>query len=237
MSRQVRSEATRRKILDAAIEVFGEVGYAAAGWSTIIERTGMTKGALYHHFDSKESLASNIIEEGSDTLLGAYRNVCKASSPGLENVVHGSFTLIDVLGSDKMARAAAQLATALSGFNEAASRFYANLVLETAQEARRAVKEGDLRSDIDADVLSASIVGTISGTRFIATAISSHGRIGDVVGDPFARLHQIWELLLPGIASEASLAYFQQFLRREVMRHTAAANVHRDDAAGAPETD
>jgi len=237
MSRQVRSEATRRKIFDAAIEVFGEVGYAAAGWSTIIERTGMTKGALYHHFDSKESLASNIIEEGSDTLLGAYRNVCKASSPGLENVVHGSFTLIDVLGSDKMARAAAQLATALSGFNEAASRFYANLVLETAQEARRAVKEGDLRSDIDADVLSASIVGTISGTRLIAAAISSHGRIGDVVGDPFARLHQIWELLLPGIASEASLPYFQQFLRREVMRHTAAANVHRDDAAGAPETD
>jgi hypothetical protein len=70
----------------------------------------------------------------------------------------------------------------------------------------------------------------------IATAISSHGRIGDVVGDPFARLHQIWELLLPGIASEASLPYFQQFLRREVMRHTAAANVHHDDA-GAPETD
>jgi AcrR family transcriptional regulator len=54
MARQVRSEATRRKILDAAIDVFGDVGYAAAGWNTIIERTGMTKGALYHHFDSKE---------------------------------------------------------------------------------------------------------------------------------------------------------------------------------------
>lgn len=123
MPRQVRSEATRQKILDAAIEVFGEVGYAAAGWSTIIERTGMTKGALYHHFDSKESLASNIIEEGSDAILSAYRNVCKSSSPGLENIVHGSFTIVDVLGSDKMARAAAQLATALSGFNGAASRF------------------------------------------------------------------------------------------------------------------
>lgn len=236
MPRQVRSEATRQKILDAAIEVFGEVGYAAAGWSTIIERTGMTKGALYHHFDSKESLASNIIEEGSDTLLGAYRNVCKSSSPGLENIVHGSFTIVDVLGSDKMARAAAQLATALSGYNEAASRFYANLVLETAQEARRAAKEGDLRSDIDADVLSASIVGTISGTRLIATSISSHGRIGDVVGDPFARLHQIWELMLPGIVSESSLSYFQQFLRREVMRHTPATAPVDDDAAE-PETD
>jgi Bacterial regulatory proteins, tetR family len=54
MTRQVRSEATRRKILDAAIDVFGEVGYAAAAWGTIIERTVMTKGALYHHFDSKD---------------------------------------------------------------------------------------------------------------------------------------------------------------------------------------
>src|ERR1700722_17182181 len=106
MARQVRSEVTRRKIIDAAIDVFGDVGYAAAGWSTIIERTGMTKGALYHHFDSKESLASNIIEAGSDTILSAFRSVCGSSSPGLENLLHGTFTIVEVLGSDKMARAA-----------------------------------------------------------------------------------------------------------------------------------
>ena len=82
MARQVRSEVTRRKIIDAAIDVFGEVGYAAAGWGTIIERTGMTKGALYHHFDSKDSLASAIIEEGSETLVAAFRNVCGSSFAG-----------------------------------------------------------------------------------------------------------------------------------------------------------
>ena len=121
-----------------------------------------------------------------------------------------------------MAHAAAQLATALSGFNEAASRFYANLMLETAQEARRAIKEGDLRGGIDPDVLSASIIGTIFGARLVANAISSHGRIGDIIGDPTARLHQIWNLLLPGVVSEASLPYFQQFLRREEMRYAVA---------------
>src|SRR5690242_4367785 len=52
MARQVRSEATRRKIVDAAID-----GYAAA-WNMIVERTGMPKGARYRHFESKESLAS-----------------------------------------------------------------------------------------------------------------------------------------------------------------------------------
>lgn len=236
MARQVRSEATRRKILDAAIEVFGEVGYAAAGWSTIIERTGMTKGALYHHFDSKESLASNIIEEGADALLSAFRNVCGSSSPGLENLVHGTFTLVEVLSSDKMARSAEQLAAALSGFNGAASRFYANLVLETAEEARRAIKEGDLRNDINPDVLSVSIMGAVFGARLVTNGISSHDRIGDIVGDPAARLRQTWTLLLPGVVSEASLAYFQQFLRREGMRH-AAAKAARHDAKAESETD
>ena len=48
---QARSEATRQKILDAAIDLFSEVGYAAAGLGEIIECAGMTKGALYHHFD------------------------------------------------------------------------------------------------------------------------------------------------------------------------------------------
>jgi AcrR family transcriptional regulator len=231
MARQVRSEATRQKILDAAIDVFGEVGYAAAVWGTIIERTGMTKGALYHHFDSKESLASNIIEAGSDRLLSAFRNVCGSSSPGLENLLHGSFTIVEVLSSDKMARAAERLASALSGFNGAASRFYAILVLEMAQEARRAIKEGDLRDDIDPDLLSGSIVGAMFGMRLVTDAISGHDKIGDVVDGLTGRLRQIWELLLPGVVSDASLPYFRQFLQREVMRHAAATAARNDSGA------
>ena len=93
MARQVRSEATRRKILDAAIEVFGEVGYAAAGWNTIIERTGMTKGALYHHFDSKESLASAIIEEKAIAAVAIRtppRNMTPANNHASGAPTHGS---------------------------------------------------------------------------------------------------------------------------------------------------
>ena len=63
---QARSEATRQKLLDAAIDLFSEVGYAAAGLGEIIERAGMTKGALYHHFDSKDALATAIIEQSTN---------------------------------------------------------------------------------------------------------------------------------------------------------------------------
>ncbi|MEB3980319.1 TetR/AcrR family transcriptional regulator [Mycobacterium sp. 663a-19] len=233
MARQVRSELTRRKILDAAIDVFMEVGYTAAGWGTIVERTGMTKGALYHHFDAKEPLASAIIEEGSGTLLGAFRNVCRPGSPALENMIHGTLAVANVLGSDKTAAAAEQLAAALSGFNETASGFYANLVNQVAAEARRAITEGDLREHVDPEMVSESIIGAMFGTRLVFNAKSGN----DVAagGGLTGRLTQIWELLLPGIAVEASLSYFQQFLHREALRHAKVA-VARDDATVEPAT-
>ena len=239
MARQVRSEATRRKILNAAMDVFGEVGFAAAGWNTIIEQTGMTKGALYHHFDSKESLASAIIEEGSDAIFIAFRNVCGASSPALENMIHVTFTIANVLSSDKMARAAAQLTAALAGFNQAAANFAANLTDTMAAQARRATAEGDVRQDFDPVVISESILGAMFGTRLLSMAISAKGRpaqregreVSCVKEDSAGRTGQFWELLLTGIATEASLPYFRQFLAREAIRHARPATSSPGDAA------
>jgi AcrR family transcriptional regulator len=235
MARQMRSEATRRKILDAAIDVFGEVGYAAAGWGTIIERSGMTKGALYHHFDSKDSLASDIIDEGSATLLNAFRNVCGSSSPGLENLLHGTFAIVKVTSSDDLARTAVQLTSVLSGFNEAAGRLCAGLVELMAAEARRAVKEGDLRDDLDPEVVSKSIAGAMFGTRLLSDAIAGRDRDGRPADDPTGCLSQTWELLLPGIASEASLPYLREFLAREAIRRARPAATSTE-AVAAPKS-
>ena len=227
MARQVRSEVTRRKILDAAVDVFDEVGYTVAGWGTIVERTGMTKGALYHHFDAKEPLAAAIIEEGSETLLATFRNGCGSGSPALENIIHGSFAVVNMLSSDKMARAAEQLAAALNGFNEAASGFYVKCVAELTAEAGRAIAERDLRADLDPEVVSRSIVGAMFGTRMLSNAMYGHDTGGGVVSE---RLSQIWELLLPGLVSESSLPYFRQFLYRETMRHARAVTQNGDAA-------
>ncbi|OBA68737.1 spore coat protein CotS [Mycobacterium sp. 1554424.7] len=240
MARQVRSEATRRKILDAAIDVFGDVGYAAAGWNTIIERTGMTKGALYHHFDSKESLASAIIEEGSETILVAFRNVCGSSSPALENMIHGTFTIANMLSTDKTARAAEQLTAALTGFNEAAMRFCANMVELMAAQAQRGAAEGDVRQDLDPVVISESIVGAMFGTRLLYNAIAAKGLAGRdgsaaVEGGLAPHTNQFWELLLPGIVTEASLPYFREFLSREALRHGPPAGSSSGDAVAVPE--
>jgi AcrR family transcriptional regulator len=121
---QARSAATRQKILDAAIDLFSEVGYAAAGLGEIIERAGLTKGALYHHFDSKDALATAIIEQGTDLTRDAFRHVCESSSPALENTIHGVFVVTDLLVCDKTARTAEQLTRGLAEFNSTASQVW-----------------------------------------------------------------------------------------------------------------
>ena len=109
MVRQARSEATRKRIINAAVDLFAEVGYQATGLGDIIERAEMTKGALYYHFDSKEALATAIIEEGANTALTAFRSISEPSSPALENMIHGVFVVADLMTTDKMVRTGSRL--------------------------------------------------------------------------------------------------------------------------------
>ncbi|MER6314300.1 ScbR family autoregulator-binding transcription factor [Streptomyces sp. NPDC001581] len=63
MARQERAVRTRRAILEAAAAVFDERGYDAATIADILARAGVTKGALYFHFASKQELAQGVLEE------------------------------------------------------------------------------------------------------------------------------------------------------------------------------
>ena len=51
-----RRDLTRQRLLDAAAEVFAEVGLDAASVEAICERAGFTRGAFYSNFDSKDEL-------------------------------------------------------------------------------------------------------------------------------------------------------------------------------------
>ncbi|MCJ7737907.1 MAG: TetR/AcrR family transcriptional regulator [Anaerolineae bacterium] len=56
MPTQQRSQATQTSILDAAAAAFAEQGYDATGVAEICKRAGVSKGAFYYHFESKQLL-------------------------------------------------------------------------------------------------------------------------------------------------------------------------------------
>lgn len=211
MARQVRSEATRRKILDAAVEVFTEVGFGAADRSAIIERTGMTKGAFYHHFDSMESLAAAIIDEGATLVFSELSAMSASFAPAMENIVHGTFVIARVFASNKVVRTAERLTVAFGKFDTSPSATYAAWIDATAADAKRAVAEGDIRPELDPRIVSESIIGATMGARMLVQATHTN--------DLIPRLTQMWELLFPAIVTETSIGYYSEFLAREALRH------------------
>jgi AcrR family transcriptional regulator len=214
MVRQARSEATRKKIITSAVELFNEIGYPAAGLGDIIARAEMTKGALYYHFNSKESLATAIIEEGNARLLTVFRNVATSSAPALESIIHGVFVVADSLSTDEIARSGTQLMRAFGEFNEAAARAYDGWVTQMMECTRRAIDEGDLREDLDPQAVGETIVGLMLGAELLSNAMSAGA-------DLLARVARTWNLLLPAIVTQESRSYFDEFLSRESMRHWA----------------
>ncbi len=54
---------TRRTLLSESRQLFSARGYGAVGLSEIVEAAGVTKGALYHHFDSKAGLFRAVLEQ------------------------------------------------------------------------------------------------------------------------------------------------------------------------------
>ncbi|HWA65800.1 MAG TPA: helix-turn-helix domain-containing protein [Mycobacteriales bacterium] len=62
-NRAAQATETRGALLNAARELFGGQGYAATSIEEIVDRAGVTKGALYHHFADKEALFQAVFEQ------------------------------------------------------------------------------------------------------------------------------------------------------------------------------
>lgn len=60
--RQDRSRATRKRLLEAAIECLAEVGWSGSTVAVVAERAGVSRGAAQHHFPTREDLVTSAVE-------------------------------------------------------------------------------------------------------------------------------------------------------------------------------
>jgi AcrR family transcriptional regulator len=72
-----RSEATRKRILDAAIHCLAEDGYACATTTRIVDRAGVSRGAQLHHFPSKAILLTEAIRHLASERISELERAAK----------------------------------------------------------------------------------------------------------------------------------------------------------------
>jgi AcrR family transcriptional regulator len=89
-------ETTTAALIAAARELFAERGYAAVGTEEIVQRAGVTRGALYHHFkDGKEQLFRAVLVELSAELVRQVVALASAAGDPFEELVVGCEGFLD----------------------------------------------------------------------------------------------------------------------------------------------
>lgn len=82
-----RTAATRTRVLDAAVEALVEVGYAATTTQEVNRRAGVSRGALLHHFPTRESLVVAAVAHLVDRRLEEVLSRPRTGAEGLEILI------------------------------------------------------------------------------------------------------------------------------------------------------
>jgi AcrR family transcriptional regulator len=100
-----RSLVTRTALLTTARELFAERGYAAVGTEEIVRETGVTRGALYHHFDGKLELFAAVYEQVEEMLMARIMEAVAAqASDPLEALGAGALAFLEASEKDRAVR-------------------------------------------------------------------------------------------------------------------------------------
>ncbi|OSQ47398.1 TetR/AcrR family transcriptional regulator [Thalassospira alkalitolerans] len=170
-TRQPRNpKATRRLILDAAFYEIRMAGFAGASINQILERTGTTKGALYHHFPGKAKLVHAVIEE----CLPQYINdVWLGPLDGVDDVLPVLMGQVDCLsganapelldGGCPLARLASGAAELDESLRKRIDGVYRYWRRGLASHLGRGQFNKTIRTDIESSSVAEFIIATLHG--------------------------------------------------------------------------
>jgi AcrR family transcriptional regulator len=131
-----QSEATRAALIASARELFAERGYGAVGTEEIVRAAGVTRGALYHHFDGKEDLFRAVYEDVEQELVERIGSEAMTASDPLAALAAGAHAVLEACEEPAVQRIALIDAPSVLGWEawrEIGMRYGLGLVEATLQ--------------------------------------------------------------------------------------------------------
>ena len=210
MALQARAEATRRRIIDSAVELFAEIGYGETGLADVLQHAGVSKGAFYYHFDSKEAVATAIIEEFQCTAGKAATAAFRADSPTLEELIAVTYAVQALMHNDKLTQVGHRLCQALDQVSSAGARVYLSWTDRFLDMVKQVIERGEMLDGVDPNDVAEAVWVGIVGCNLVSAAI------GD---DPYARLGRCWRIMVRSIVPKGSLTAAHGALDRVAERY------------------
>lgn len=173
-----KGAATRAFLLQIAAEVFAERGYAETTMAQLIERSGLTKGAFYFHFSSKEQLALAVIEEKQRQWIDSVVQAISAEPRAFDRLRAVAMALVKV-HRDPSAFSVSRLTRDLArvdGVSDVVRDHMRTWIGLVAGLIRQAQADGDLPESVDADDLAAVLVATTDGLKDLGALIDRPNR-------------------------------------------------------------
>lgn len=164
--RTSKADATRRQLLDAAIEVISERGYADTTVERIVEVAGVSKGVAYYHFSSKADIATCILVEGIGEIVDDFVAIAGKAPSAVEalTAMMDSFaaTIFRNAGFGRIL--VSELWRRRARMVRAAARFRGAPAGGARRQIERGQREGSIRGDIDAAFEAVAVVGMVLTT-------------------------------------------------------------------------
>lgn len=196
-----RAEARPDEILDAALAVFTEKGFDAARVDDIASRAGLSKGAIYLYFDSKEALLRGLIEREVAPGAQRLRALAEAGGADAKATLKLLVTVATQLFSDARIFATPKLVISVAPRFREIAEFYRKRVIDEAIGAiatlhRKGVQSGAFR-EADSDTVARMVMGPI-----VVYAMRKHVLGAKDNASPLARAEAHLDLLFEGLVKK-----------------------------------
>ena len=173
-----KAEQTKTKIIQEAANLFNQKGYAASSISDIMQATGLKKGGIYNHFQSKDELALAAFDYAVNLVTQRIWNAVKQEKNAIARLktlvsVHLDYvdnppipggcpimnTAIEWDDTNSLLREHA-IGVALRDRTKQAMDSWRNLIIRIVEKG---IKKGEMKPNIESDTIATVLISTIEG--------------------------------------------------------------------------
>jgi AcrR family transcriptional regulator len=182
-----RSGATRAALIGAARRLFAERGYAGVGTEEIVREAGVTRGALYHHFDGKRELLRAAYEQIESEIAQELAERAVPGASVLETLQLGAERFLDHCLEPEVQRIALLDAPAVLGWEqwrEIGARYGLGLI---AGLLKAGIEAGEIRRQ-PVNPLAHALLGALDEVAMLVARADDPAAARDEAGETLAGL-------------------------------------------------